>query len=482
MAKVKIGFDENILDLLSIGNVKKIVRHPIKTYTRKKLPGHETLIPSLGSAETLYVVEGLVDSDVDENLQKLLNLYHSQKPVWLETDSFTVAGKITDLEFPYDAGQLWRRYRLELTEVPFWGTTIINESEETYLCDLDFQSKAKQIVPTFGRHNFQLDRTNKKFSYEFLLVNELEETENFNVLWDDDQTSFWSVSASGTGSLTAPTLSDVASPSKRGNNCLKTVVGDGGTYGVAILYHNYNPSQDWSSYDFLAFWLYGANTGTTIQLWLRDTNINWSRYDIVDDWTGWKRIVIPLRNPDGYYGSDYTDLSIINRIQIEFRSSGTWYIDRGGVDNWTKIEIRIPDTLISSDYYIQVYQWNVEANSYSLVCRWNDYAQSFGFPYFLDGSLGSDFYGSSLIRNSHGDYFQGQKGETKSGWFVASAGSITYSLSYGCKQRIGYTIKMPPWTGSDDLSGKFAINKAKIKIEIYYDKEKTTYIDGSLQT
>ncbi len=56
MAKVKIGFDENILDLLSIGSVKKIVRHPIKTYTRKKLPGHETLILSLGSAETLYVV------------------------------------------------------------------------------------------------------------------------------------------------------------------------------------------------------------------------------------------------------------------------------------------------------------------------------------------------------------------------------------------------------------------------------------------
>jgi hypothetical protein len=36
---------------------------------------------------------------------------------------------------------------------------------------------------------------------------------------------------------------------------------------------------------------------------------------------------------------------------------------------------------------------------------------------------------------------------------------------------------MPPWTGSDDLAGKFAINKAKLKIEVYYDKKDTTFID-----
>ena len=153
MVKVKIGLGENILNLLNVGNVRSITRHPIKVYGRRKIPGREALVPSLGSAETLYVLDGYIDQDVDLNIQKLLNLYHSQKPVWLETDSFTIAGKITDLEFPYGAGQVWRRYRLEFTEVPFWGTTIINEGEKAYLADLDFQFKAKQVIPTYA-YNF----------------------------------------------------------------------------------------------------------------------------------------------------------------------------------------------------------------------------------------------------------------------------------------------------------------------------------------
>lgn len=37
------------------------------------------------------------------------------------------------------------------------------------------QYKTKQIFPTQANHNFQLDRENKKFSFEFILVNELEE-------------------------------------------------------------------------------------------------------------------------------------------------------------------------------------------------------------------------------------------------------------------------------------------------------------------
>jgi hypothetical protein len=36
---------------------------------------------------------------------------------------------------------------------------------------------------------------------------------------------------------------------------------------------------------------------------------------------------------------------------------------------------------------------------------------------------------------------------------------------------------MPPWTGADDTSGKFAINKVRLKIEVYYDDTKTTFID-----
>ncbi|RJX15270.1 hypothetical protein CW703_06930 [Candidatus Bathyarchaeota archaeon] len=175
MVKIKIGLDENVLDLLNIGNVNRIVKHPIKIYQKKHLTGKHNILQSLGPNETVYLVEGLINQEVDNNIAKLLSLYHSQQPVALETDSFTVFGKITDLEIPYEAGRLWQRYRLELTEIPFWGTTIINEGEKAFLADLNLQYKTKQIFPTQTNHNFVLDRENKKFSFEFILVNELEE-------------------------------------------------------------------------------------------------------------------------------------------------------------------------------------------------------------------------------------------------------------------------------------------------------------------
>ncbi|RLI05851.1 hypothetical protein DRO26_01010 [Candidatus Bathyarchaeota archaeon] len=437
----------------------------------------------------MYVLEGLIDVDVDSNVQKLLNLYHSQKPVWLETDAFTVAGKITDLELPYEAGQTWRRYRLELTEVPFWGTTIINEGEQAYLSDLDFQCKVKKVFPTFGRHNFTFDRTNKKFSFEFVLVNELEETGNFNVLWDDDQTSFWSVVYGGSGSLVVPTLSNDSGVAKRGNNSLKIKVGSG-SYSIWYIYHDFASAQDFSDYDFLAFWWYGQNTGNRLIVALDTTPLT-DFYDwyIYDDWSGWKRVVLPLRNPDYIGGSP--SLTNINRIRINGNElgQGTFYLDRGGVDvgNWVKCEIQVPDELdnygvthidgYSNHGYVRlssIYQ----SDTY-VVAVWgdNDFGRLDNRLHFLDGTTDTQCYGPAAADNE-GFYPIKQRGETTNA--TGGYGSITYSQAYGCLYRVGFAIKMPPWTGSDDLTGKFAINKTKLKIEIYWEKENTNFIDGSV--
>ncbi|HID16834.1 TPA: hypothetical protein EYP26_00920, partial [Candidatus Bathyarchaeota archaeon] len=70
-AKVKLGIGDNVLDLLSIGNVSRIVQHPIKTVGRRKLAGGEVLVSELGLAETLYTLEGFVDQNVEANLAKL---------------------------------------------------------------------------------------------------------------------------------------------------------------------------------------------------------------------------------------------------------------------------------------------------------------------------------------------------------------------------------------------------------------------------
>ena len=95
--------------------------------------------------------------------------------------------------------------------------------------------------------------------------------------------------------------------------------------------------------------------------------------------------------------------------------------------------------------------------------------------YFLDGSNRDNLYVSS---DGYGSWKWGNRGETANRLQGAKASSeITYSQTYGCLKRISFGIKMPPWTGSNDLTGKFAVNKAKLKIEVYYEKEETSYID-----
>jgi len=342
MAKVKLGLDENILDLVSIGNVSRITRRPVKVYARQFIPGRHVLLQALGSAETFYTIEGLINQDIDVNLQKLLNLYHSQKPVILETDSFTVAGKITDLEIPYEAGLNFRRYRIRLAEIPFWGATIINEGEKAYLADLDFQFKAKQIYPMQARHNFQLDRINKKFSWEFILVNELEETGSFNALWDDDQTSFWSVSAWGTGEIGTPTISDDSSVCKRGSNALRIEV-PSGSYAYWGLRHDFGSPVDWSSYDFISFWIY-TSSSKGMSFFIVDSSGKIARWDFVTTGGRWERIVLSLRNPDV---NDGVDLTSISRMWISTgykaphpEAGDVIHLDRGGVDEVIGLKLK----------------------------------------------------------------------------------------------------------------------------------------------
>jgi hypothetical protein len=378
-------------------------------------------------------------------------------------------------------GQLSRHYSFDLVEIPAWGRSIVNSGHEAYIYDLDFKHKAKDILsPLWGRYNFSLDRAAKKFVWELILVNKLEETGSFSAQWDDDQTSFWNIVQWDAGNFTA-SLSDVTSPLKRGNNCLKFEIVSG-SYQKVGLSHVYSPSVDWSKYDFIAFWWYGRNTGLAIHVGIYDSSGNWGYWDFPDNFTGWRRVVIPLRKDFDFSSAtppnkaDITDI----RIYADPTSTVAWYLDRGGVDvgSWVKVEFQVPDSLKPNANSIAVYSW--DGSAYNWIFKWNPYGTeseeltSFTV-FYLDGSiLGEVFPPGQRIAGYDG----GERGETKGGiWDAPNAGDITYSQTYGCKYRVGFAVKMPPWTGSDDLTGKFAINKAKLKIEVYYDKEDTTLID-----
>ncbi|MGP3667597.1 MAG: hypothetical protein ACKD6N_03600 [Candidatus Bathyarchaeota archaeon] len=496
---VKIGLDENVIDLLNIGNVTRITRKPVKTYARHQIPFRHTVLQPLGTAETLYTIEGLISQNVNENIQKLLNLYQSQKTVILETSSFTVAGKITNLEIPSESGEKFTRYRLELSELPFWGTTSILEGENVYLTDLDYQNKAREIYPTHGRYNFVVDRTSKKFSWELILVNEKEESENFYTLFDDNQTSFWSISGSGTGNRRIASITNVTNPLMRGSNCLKIVLDENGTYYRPSIRKEFSPTIDISSYDYLAFWFYGQNSGTQIDVVLHDGSLVWIAWTTYDNWVGWRRIVLPLRNPDGKGGTfNYTSLYIM--LIYFYTGSGVYYLDRGGFDfgHWTKLEVQTPDNIKKPWYFSQsggnIYSYvpNVGYKSQPQGYGWcshggnpecwnvppNDDDTNRPSLTFLDGTTVYKAYGTGYWNKHFTGWCSGLRGQTANplAYTSGAAGQITYSQTYGCMKRIAFAISMPPWTGCDNLTGRFAINKVRLKIETFYEKEETSYI------
>jgi len=483
MNKCKLGLDPNIVDLAAIGVVKSISRRPIKRFSKIKFLDREALFYPEGTEETRYSISGIINQDIASNIEKLLNLHNAQETVWLEQDEFVVGGVIDSLAFDYDEGMTRARYRIGFHEEPFWGRTLAQEhtTKKTYLADLDFAKKLREIFPTMAKHNFTLDRTNKKFVWEFILTNELEETGSFSMKFDDNQTAFWTSFGEESGTLGMPTLSNVTSPLKRNNNCLKIVVGSG-TYAKVGIYHAYG-GIDWSAYDFFAFWLYGNNTNTTIIVRIHTPDgLNKGEWEIMDDWFGWRRVVLPLRKPTTTVGT--FDLTNIDEIHIIFTTTGTWYLDRGGIDvgSWVYLEMQVPDNLQVNKVFptqgkIQGYSWN--------GTKWVGW-MSLGdidpnYMYLLSGDNFGQIYGApgdqGLAR--YETVNRGEDAKKLEGWATVNPiSTLTASRTYGCKKRGLVGICMPPWTGVDDLTGKFAINKCKLRIEVFWEDEKTTMVKG----
>jgi hypothetical protein len=109
------------------------------------------------------------------------------------------------------------------------------------------------------------------------------------VVLDDGGVAFFVAwTADGGDSITE---SDDAVEKKVGTNSYKAIMDL--TANSGSWYHDYGGStQDWSVYDNIGFWFYGANTGNTIWIYVR--NGGWgvigSRVEFDDDFTGWKWI------------------------------------------------------------------------------------------------------------------------------------------------------------------------------------------------
>lgn len=135
------------------------------------------------------------------------------------------------------------------------------------------------------------------------------------VVWTNNSLGFWKVQNSGSGEYQLTISAEIA----EGGTESTYVSRISGQHSIIYIYRDFDPTVNWSGYDYLELWFYGNNTGDNMTFWLRSEN-NWEKrsfYEWSDHWVGWKRITFRFQNPTYIGSAGGANLSIIDMIVID---------------------------------------------------------------------------------------------------------------------------------------------------------------------
>ncbi len=359
---------------------------------------------------------------------------------------------------------------------------LVNSGTSILLRSIDYLDSGTRLYPSQSNLNASRASSNRKLSIEFFLDNDLEET-NPTVLYDDDET-FWSANCWGSGTKAWTVLEDTSNKIK-GTSCVGMLEGAGGN-NAARLYHAWGSNQDWSAYDFLCLYVFGVNSGHTMALELEAPDgANRIRPTWIDNWSGWKRLVLPLRYP---WPSNIGSPNLAQIRYMDLVDLTVYFFDAAvrfdrlvlDVGQWVKTELHIPDVLVKgtnlANAKVLIYHW--DGSQYRCCTEGGQGDPEFryiqevdgGGGYalkFLDGSKVGEIYGSVSRYDQKGTsvFFDGRRGETKNSVWAGGQG-VTYSSEYGTLKRWGFALKMPPDNGQD--SSTAGISQTRLKLEVYY--------------
>jgi beta-glucanase (GH16 family) len=124
--------------------------------------------------------------------------------------------------------------------------------------------------------------------------------------------------------ITIPTVADddpLALPGQVGPNNVLSVTANVPTwagFGAGL-----NPVQDWSDYDALSFWFYGENSGTSHEVEIQTVGGDNRRAPFVDDFTGWRQIILPFHT----FGAGGTyDVTQVNNWVFVLDGMNGWFL------------------------------------------------------------------------------------------------------------------------------------------------------------
>jgi hypothetical protein len=263
-----------------------------------------------------------------------------------------------------------------------------------------------------------------------------------------------------------------------------------------------NAGQDTTVQDFFVVWVrsdFGGAASGTIKVILSSdvvlppVNFRTWTYSSLNA-NQWYRLVVPLRINYVQVGNPTMTLIkewIVRQVGVALITSNLW-VDEEAMDvgNWRKIEFQIPDNIIPTEAFpLPLRSWTWNGSSY-VQCVDQDSLGSNNQHtsyYALDGSLMAQDTGSTVFVNGIGNgatLFAPALFNQNARVNVGQDAAFNYSNAYGLQTRYALSLKMAPATSdgltgnypSEDITGIQAINKVRVKIQVLYVNEVSSYI------
>ncbi len=436
------------------------------------------------------------EADLASQMQNLQAICRTNNIVWIDASSQYQGAcylcRITQLQGPNlssdQDGIYTADYQISAFVLIPWGTVIGNPWREAGIIFRDLSGFIKDYVlnPLSSNCNFTFTNPNtssETFAFEFIIDNQnLYSTAEFQISNCDATTGFTTTKGSGT------TISVDNVIFKQGTGAVKiNGTSDGsGNLGTEVTVSAFNFK---GTVDYAYLWVradFGGNATGTIQVQIGNDSSDYYQWNFTSLNAGeWYRLILPALVPSSTSGSPSATPAFVNVIAVGAASatSNLW-VDDIATDNgnYAYLEFNVPDNISQSARHtaITLYSWNGTS-----------YVQFLNEDAFVTyvSSVSSGVYAlngldlTTEMANVFAMYRPGPVQSTVATPFAGPSPTMTYTGTYGCNNRLGIAIKMPPASSdsnsgnvpSNDLSGFQGINKVRFKVVIAVANEDTSY-------
>jgi hypothetical protein len=242
---------------------------------------------------------------------------------------------------------------LYLKSSPKMSLSLDSTSQE--IATLNAGGSIVENLTTTGAPSFEMSSTYTSGHFYSLLEDDLEG---------------WTSSGIGVGNISSPQLTLNSSVRVSGDSSTQIDV-ESGTFGYWQVSKNYTSTINANNFDFISFYWYGRNDGKNYVLQYHSDPVSNYWYYFKDSWIGWKKVLIPMRIPDGSY--NLNDVSFTkftngeptwnNICKIEIRNEGSnlnlagkFLIDKFGFESAETINATI--TTSPSFYGFKLFNYN----------------------------------------------------------------------------------------------------------------------------